>query len=123
MSLPIQNIQTQVDQVLDGVKSQLQNLQSSYFNSNGNYKQLLATHISNIPSDGNSVPLDYGDDWGLFGINLDSSLPCSLSVNVYDGPSGKGYEVNGVLKIGNDFWIRSINVGPESYRQNDWRKV
>lgn len=44
-------------------------------------------------------------------------------IDVYEGPSGKGYVVNfETLRAGKKI-RKSVNYGPEEYRESDWTKV
>ena len=43
-------------------------------------------------------------------------------INVYDGPEGKGYQINGETVIDNETWERVIHVvGLETWREQAWQ--
>lgn len=52
-----------------------------------------------------------------------TTWPCSLQVNVYDGPSGVGYTAVATFLHGGDEYRKTINSGPETYREHDWQPV
>ncbi len=56
----------------------------------------------------------------VIGIFLLLSIPCQISVDVYDGPLGKGWTVTlRATKAGVLYW-RTWNVGAEMWRRTDW---
>ena len=44
-------------------------------------------------------------------------------VDVYDGPQGVGYVTWYEIKKGKDLYRKAINVGPETWREQDWTAV
>jgi hypothetical protein len=125
--LPNSTIQTSCDSVIDGVVTQLSGKQTTYLGSKGGYCQLLPTHTV-IPADGTTEtpiltakPTDQNDSWSTQSVTLSSKIPCALSVNYYNGPSGKGYEVVGLVVISGRTYMRRVNVGPETHRTHNWK--
>lgn len=51
-----------------------------------------------------------------------SGQPYTLTVNEYDGPKGKGYEIYLRFKIGDDEYEKIIDKGLEG-RTKDWVKI
>lgn len=45
------------------------------------------------------------------------------SVDVYDGPKGKGYQVVFEAVRGGRTWRKVVNDGPEEWREQDWAEV
>ena len=45
-----------------------------------------------------------------------------VTVNVYDGPDGIGYEISGQTEISGETWERVIHVvGAETWREQAWK--
>ena len=99
-------------------------------NHGGRYWQGIATP-SNLPDDGALVAADYtkkphdqAERWTdiFFGADvLPTNIPAQAQVDVYDGPQGKGWTVTlRGTKNGNLYW-RTWNVGPETWREQDWQ--
>ena len=98
-------------------------------NHGGRYWQGIITPTV-PPDDGASVPADYTlkptdqlERWAdVFKAAdaLPANIPCQISVDVYDGPLGKGWTVTlRGTKAGN-LYSKCWNVGPETYRAHDW---
>jgi len=70
----------------------------------------------------NRRPTDVSDGWASKNI---AAPPAGYDcwVDVYDGPRGLGYVVNYEVRRGADTYRKSINYGPEKYRESDWTKV
>lgn len=102
---------------------------------NGKFWQGLATHAAPVvhttflegtrvadsldahPSDQSETWNDVIPEWA--GVKV----PCRVIVDVYDGPSGKGWCVTLSVKHNGDTWNRTVNVGPETYRERAWAKI
>ena len=103
--------------------------QEQYRSANGHYFQGLRTHAQ-PPSDGIDIAPDQVDRkptdqlyaWSDVG-PLPSQMGSSLSIDVYDGPSGKGYVVRLEVDINGTVWQRRWNVGPETWRSHNWREL
>jgi len=119
------DVLTTVDTAFASVWSDIQAKQDSYFAANQIYFQGLWTH-SNLPADGNAVdpdllgshPTNQSATWNDFGsatMNL-----AAMKCDQYLGPDGAGYVASLALMVGSDFWIKSINNGPEDERSIDW---
>ena len=52
-----------------------------------------------------------------------STWPCALRVDVYDGPVGQGYTLSASFEHDGEQWAKSISVGAEDWRSNDWQLV
>lgn len=124
----LQEIRDQVDAKLATLWNAIQNKQDNYFLAHGRYWQGLRTHTV-IPADGNTVlpdigaktPTDQIDPWPNAIIN--STFPMALQIDCYDGPLGQGYEATVFVTVLNNLYIRSAQVGPETYRVQPWFKV
>ena len=47
----------------------------------------------------------------------------SVSIDVYNSPQGWGWVVNLVYTKGGETWARSFNTGPETFREQAWRRI
>jgi hypothetical protein len=100
--------------------------------SQGRYAQIGRSH-STLPRDGNATAADLkavkvGDrgqnaaTWAALNVN---SSACSLTVDEYEGPNGKGYSLTGRVQIGNSpvqKWRKTLHTGPEAWRAHDWQQ-
>ena len=96
----------------------------------GRYWQGILTP-STTPYDGASVTADYSrrptdqlERWSDIFVAADvlpANIPGQISVDVYDGPAGKGWTVTLVGTKAGIRYSRTWNVGPETSREQDWR--
>lgn len=119
----------EADSYLEKMAADIAAVQTQYLNSRGSYWQGLKTHATN-PRDGEKLPhaapintpTNEADNWNAN--VLPATSPISFTVNVYDGPHGKGYEVVGELELRGVTVRRVINVGPETWRDTaEWFEV
>lgn len=117
---------TKINTLLANFKTALTSAQSNYFTAKGRYWQGLQTPLV-IPTDQNELvvekthhPTDQVESWEDVSIVLPASLSIALAVHVYDGPLGHGYMVIGKVKLGEQYWMRSVNMGPEVWRTHKW---
>lgn len=128
------NLQTIVDAKIDELVSQLSTIQETYKTTHGKYWQGISC-TSSIPADGNTAatdtsvkPTDQAEDWSNVngvgqGIVVDATLPVLLAVDSYYGPIGHGYAVIGqVTELGKTY-ARTVNIGPETFREYGWVMV
>lgn len=112
--------------------------QDAFFAARGRYWQGLRTFaltaLPNNPQDGSSTvlevtplrtvhPTDQAETWDDVGINLGTTIPCALQIDVYDGPLGKGYVGTVWAMWDGDVYSRAQNRGPETWRTDDWRRL
>ena len=98
-------------------------------NHNGRYWQGIITPTV-PPDDGASVAADYTkkptdqlERWAdVFKAAdaLPANIPCQISVDVYDGPLGKGWTVTLQGTKASKMYTRTWNVGPETWRETAW---
>jgi hypothetical protein len=97
--------------------------QAKYLSKHGRYSQMLT---------GKRVPVDdtTGDTsvFDEFAVEIESKLPdgiaVEISVNVYETPYRQhGFELTMLLTDGEDRWLRTWNVGPETRRDIAWLKI
>ena len=106
---------------------QIGTYQAVFSSTKGGYWQGLKS--STTPKDGVDVlpllaeiaiPTDQVEGWSLD--ILSTPIPMSLTVDVYDGPEGKGYVVRSEVQIGADVYTMASNVGPEKHREQAWAR-
>ena len=86
-----------------------------------------------IPDDGIALPVDYTkhptdqtETWadrfsGSYA--LPGTLQAQISVDVYDGPFGKGWSVTVRFTKDGRTYSRTWNTGPETWRERGWTDV
>src|SRR3989304_6835515 len=120
------------DSRLDALLVKLQTFQSDYASlHNGRYYQALLSH-SAVPADGLETnvdrlsfrPTDQAEDLSLlFALTaLPDHAPFAFRVDVYAGPNGAGYMVIAQSRIAGQLWERTLNAGPEPWREQGWIK-
>lgn len=95
----------------------------------GRFFQGLRSHTA-VPANGLSAapdrlsarPTDQAETlaalWG--GAELPGLVPFALTVNVYDGPAGRGWEAVIEMVDNGQLWRRVVNSGPETWREQPW---
>lgn len=123
------NAPTDLDPLVNLLAASLTSWQDANAQSLGRYVQML-TAFSAPPIDGialvpdlvNAKPtneqLKAADVWAA--VKWPTALPASVSVDVYDGPSGKGYVVQVLTKFNGVLWAKAVNSGPERWRDSNW---
>ena len=114
------------DTELNILVSDLEQKQTQYVKENGTYWQGLRTQpsppskqeISNLGS-----KADNGKSWDDMEIQVPSLSRFSYRIDVYDGPSGKGYVLIIQTEEDGKMYQKSINVGSETYRGRDWTYI
>lgn len=124
-----------VDAWLDGKFPTIVARQENYRANRGSYWQGLRTHSSppayTNAKDGSSLgnrlgihPTDQFEDWlAVFPEWASEALPVSVWVDVYDGPTGKGWAIGVEATYDGILWRRVKNVGPETHREVAWSQV
>jgi len=122
-------IRAQVDTWVSNRWAAIQNAQAAYLAQHGRYFQGLRTHTVR-PNDGLETPPDVGDNkptdqaerWSDV-FPLPTTMPARLTMSVYHGPQGHGFEVVASVRIGLEVWRRIAQVGPETFRARPWHRV
>jgi len=105
----------------------LDDFQVGYYATNGTYYQALLSHSTppvgvEPPTDPNARPTDQAEAlaalWSYAG--LPAALNWSFSVSTYSGDSGPGYVLNLLTVVDGQTWTKSINRGPETWRDQEW---
>lgn len=123
-----------IDAVIDAYLPKLQAYEIDYLDTKGRgYMQALWSH-STPPADGalvapdlpTSKPTDqaesFADLWSAVVIGQ-GKLPVRLRIDVYDGPSGRGYVITVEVIMAGRTYTRSINVGSERWRDVGWTEL
>jgi hypothetical protein len=109
--------------------------QENFRTNRGTYWQGLPTHLScpahTNGTDGSSIgdnldanPTDQLSSWlNQFPDWVSELLPACLRVDVYDGPSGKGWTLTAEATHDGRLFRRIVNVGPESHREIPWTEI
>ena len=131
MPIPTQ-LKTKIDGRLNLLLTHLEARQDIYFTAHGRYFQGIRTHAElpkgeldeETPPDTTRKPTDQAEDWDGAGINLPATMPFALSIDVYDGPRGKGWSVRvEVEHLGRDF-ARQVGFGPDAAHYTlDWQEI
>lgn len=114
----------------DAIAAAIVSRQSAYFVAHGRYWQGLRTPVArpveaaDTTPDLTLKPHDQAERWSDFLSGLAvTTIPCSLRIDVYDGPLGHGYTVSVEVVSGGDVWRRTYNVGPETWRVVTWHRL
>lgn len=109
--------------------------QAAYFAVHGRYWQGLAFNalpanannanpgIAETACDHTKKPSDQAHDWSAAGVAAGSTWPAQLRVDVYSGPLGHGYVCVARVRWNGSVYERSHNMGPETFRTQDWHLV
>lgn len=123
-----------IDTVIDAYLPKVQGYELNYLDTKGRgYMQALWSH-SAPPADGalvapdllDSQPTDqaetFDDLWNAV-VVADGKIPMRLRIDVYDGPSGRGYVVTVECVVAARTYTRAVNVGNEKWRDVNWTEV
>lgn len=124
-----QELRTEIDSRLNAQLQMIATKQEQFKGVYGIYFQLMPTH-SVIPADGEERAPDQtgnkphyqalsGADMG----GVPEQAMSSTKIDAYQGPLGQGYAITSSVTLEGDLWERTINVGPESWRNADWKVI
>jgi len=124
---------------------QIESVETQYLKDYGHYWQGLSTHseaakpeytaadkvqpiteVKVYPADSlNIKPSDQLAErsWSELFPTLVDKLAADLRIDVYDGPDGMGYVISLRYCVDGLCYLRSVNVGPESWRSTDWQVI
>lgn len=123
-------IRAAVDTRLANLWATIQTRQETYAGAhNGRYWQGLRTHsitptdgVTALPDVGTACPTDQlGQPWPLS--IRQTQMEMALRMDVYDGPAGVGYQATVFVTIVGQTWMRSAQVGPETWRTHGWQRA
>lgn len=109
----------------------LDDFQYQYHLANGRYYQALESHTAapDVPSVPDAIehsPTDQPESLALFW-NAFAELPDVLAwafrIDTYSGTEGEGYVLTVSTVVNGETWQRSINYGPDAWRNAEWYKV
>lgn len=109
------------------------NRQEAYLTARNINWQGIISHVT-IPDDGVATapdltrrPTDQNERWQdvFTGANLlPATWPIAVQVDVYDGPSGKGWTITVLATKNGITYSRTWNFGPETWREDGlWRNT
>jgi hypothetical protein len=115
---------------LNGAWTRIQARQAQYLADRGHYRQFKRSHTippqsaaTVLPDNLSDQPTNEQDGVTLTHANGGSSWPCSVTVDVYDGPLGAGYVATARGRdAGGLVYAISRQVGPETWREHNWRQ-
>lgn len=117
----------QVDAAIDAIWPQVEAHQADYLAANGRAWQGYRTHET-LPADGEKKQPDVGTrgppdstPWPP-GFRA-SQQPMGLEVHAYHGPDGPGWVVHIGVTAEGETWHRTIQVGPEDWRDINWHRI
>jgi hypothetical protein len=132
----LRSVQNRADGFLNNIRSHLESDQAAHLARRGIHFQGLATHtvrpayltadplLETIPDRLASKPSDQIENWNQAFNRLNNvPMPFEMIINVYDGPSGKGYVANMGFDLDGSTYRKSVNFGPETHRDRDWFEV
>jgi hypothetical protein len=116
-----------VDAQLNVLLPRLVAYQDMYIAQYGGYYQELGSHsLAPTGADDADRLEEHPTDqlttlerfWSYAG--LPESTNFALEITTYEGPDGNGYVLNVSTTVLGVLWHRSINYGPETYREQAW---
>ncbi len=111
---------------MEDVFSQLLEKQEKYFESASKYWQGIQFHDTIVTDKEERAaeitrkPVEQEEDWETMKFDFPKTFPCTLQVDIYDGPSGKGWALTGRVRINKIIYRRTMNYGPEEWREFPW---
>ena len=117
-------IQAQANLEINDIYLQISRIQSERAGRRAPLLQLPSTHAA-VPAAALMAAPDPGrrvgvDSWYSNRVDLPETMSVSVRVDVYESPRGWGYVLVGVMEYGKREWIRHVNIGPETWREQDW---
>ncbi len=126
---------TEIDREQETWDRDVMTFEADYYRSRGRYYQMLWSHtdtpdttlltartapdnLVTRPTDQTETAVDL---WTATRLPLDT--PYRFRVDVYEGPRGHGYVITLQTEVNRQIWQKSINYGPETYRNTDWHAV
>lgn len=119
------------DAQIEVLMPKLESFQADYHSITGGYYQALESHSAapNTPTapDGISkAPTDQDANLAYFWTQfatLPDQLAWSFRIDTYSGPDGDGYVLTVTTVVNGATWQRSINRGPDAWRDQNWHDV
>lgn len=119
------------DAQIDLMLPRLADFQAQYYAVNARYYQALESHtaapdVPTVPDAIHNSPTDQPEDLALFWqtfAELPEVLAWSFRIDTYSGPDGDGYVLTVSTVVDGVTWQRTINHGPDTWRNADWYQV
>jgi len=122
-------VKFEIDSAAVAHLSKLSDFETAYKAGHRNfYQQLWSNSVT--PADGaalapdllNAGPTDQAEKLADFlaAAQLPATMEYASKVDVYDGPDGPGYVLSLRVILAGQLWQRSINTGPEAWRDQAW---
>lgn len=116
------------DAQIDVMLPRLEAFQAQYYGVNGRYYQALESHttapdVPTVPDGIYDSPTDQPEDLALFWDSfaaLPDVLAWSFRIGAYNGPDGDGFVLTVTTVVDGVTWQRTINQGPDTWRDADW---
>ena len=116
-----------IDAAVDSFVKDVEAKQTDYYAEKLRYFQVVSfAPASDAGSDTDvslQLPTDQAETIGDFKLTPPDKLPCGVSITVYDGPNGKGYDVVQRVNDAGRSYVKTTSHGPENHRTHDWREV
>jgi hypothetical protein len=132
-------VRNAADNALAPLWTAIQNRQDLFFAANGRYFQGLKTttfgalvnHLNDAnPVTGSVVPVltshpsDQAETWNSISAGFPATLPCAIEVGIYRTPAQTdGYYARAWAKWDGKWYVRTVQVGPETQRAHNWAQV
>lgn len=128
----LEEVQKRIDSWWEINGKEFKSRQDEYKKGHTNYFQGLRTHSKlpdqmeakaddSIPDNLDVKPTKQAETWVDFAPEvIFNPLPCAIIIDNYSGPDGDGWVVRYELKFEKTVYLKTINYGPEEYRNQDW---
>lgn len=100
------------DPLVASAVAEITRIQAAHFRRRRHYWQGLGEY--------SRKPSDQTESWTDKGLLCITHPNMRYTVNNYDGPLGKGWELLVTRQEGAETWVRVVNRGPETYRERSW---
>lgn len=127
------SVQASIDAEMVPLLGGLTTQQGTYKAAHGKYFQGLTTAsdatlpnntdagaLLVVPQTLTTAPTDQAETWNQVGIIIPGTLNCSMTVDNYGGPLGQGWVMTTRFQHTGRIFSRSVNFGPETYRDSPW---
>jgi len=128
--MPDNELLTVIDERLAMALPLIEEIQENYLKNNGVYAQGLFTH-SSIPEEDEMVnpdsldssPTDQDETWDDLATGvIPASMYTRMKIDTYVSQEGPGYVIVMEKKLDGKTYVKSHNVGPESFRSHSWQE-
>lgn len=121
---------SELDTLFNDFCVEMEAKQKAYFAEHSRYWQGIETHDKPQSKEKKAAPkkskkaTDIAETWSDMKVTLPASMPCSLSVNVYQTATGEwGYTCDALAVEDGVKYGKCKNYGTESGREHDWIEI